>query len=318
MCFVLVLSACGSRNHHMSEARNFPEAENLVFMREVDGVIEIEEGEFYEVAYELAVADSSARTRAMASTTITADRVIHRASIGIVAEDFDSEVEQVQALTVDFGGFIESSSITGETNGFSGRIGDFTIRVPIASYNEMLERLENLGTLSFLNTTAVNVSDQYADITSRLTSLRTQEDRVLELIEIAEDLSDLLLLEERLGEIIFDIERLTGERNHLDNQVSYSTITILISEYEDAFSGYGLASQSLGNIFMNSLRALMRFGLMSLRILVALIPWLVLVSIVGVVWLIIRKVRPKKGKKNKGVKKGNKGIETSVDEENSE
>ena len=300
--FVLILSACSQGDY---DGRSFLRAFG-------DG----DDMEIAEMLYSYAPLDRhESLAGSMANSTFSADKVIHRASIGIIAEDFASEVEQVQELTANFGGFIESSHISGEERSSSGRFGEFTIRIPIASFNEMLERLEGLGTLSFLNTTAVNVSDQYADITSRLNSLRTQEGRILELIEIAEDLSDLLLLEERLGEIIYNIERLTGERNYLDNQIAYSTITIMISEHVDVLRSYDLASESLGNIFISSLRALLMFGLMSLRVLVALIPWLIFG---GIVWLIIRMIRPKKSKRNKGVKAGKKVIEKPINEENND
>jgi len=234
------------------------------------------------------------------STTIAADRVIHRANIGIVVDDFDEGVVEVQELTVDFAGFIENSHITGESRSSFGRIADFTIRVPVESYEDMLEMLADLGDLNFLNTAAVNVSAQYADIVSRLTSLRAQEDRVLELVESAEDLADLLLLEQRLGELIFEIELLTGERNHLDNQISFSTIDVTISEYVDAFVSVDFNSQSLGDVFVTSFRALGEFGGIVIRVFVAFIPWLIPGS---VVFLIIRWIWRRRRGEADGVKK---------------
>ena len=296
----VALGACSSNNYDEAEMY-VPDSDKLMshhYLDEFDADIE------EELLYVEMVSDEPlALTRSVANT-ILADRVIHRASIGIVVDDFDRGVEQVAEFTAVLDGFIEASYITGETSFSLGREGDFTVRIPAASYNEMLEMLTEVGTLSYLNTTAVNVANQYADITSRLNSLRTQEERVLELIEIAEDLSDLLLLEERLGDIIYEIELLTGERNHLDNQISYSTINVRISEYVDAFSGDDLDPQSLGEVFITSLRAMRMYGGIALRIFVALIPWLILISAVG---LVIRGVirRRKMRKKTEMVKEEN-------------
>lgn len=243
-------------------------------------------------------------------TTISAERVIHRASTGIVVDDFDEGVRQVQELTAEFSGFVEQSYISGESSSSIGRMGDFTIRIPVESYDEMLEMLSELGDLNYLNTTAVNVSAQYADIVSRLTSLRTQEERVLELVESAVNLADLLLLEERLGELIYEIELLTGERNYLDNQISYSTIDIVITEYIEAFSG-GDNLQPLGDVFMTSLRALGTFGGFVLRAVVALVPWLIPG---GIVFLLIRVIwRRRRGKVEAGEKKQRLGKKKSIE-----
>ena len=245
------------------------------------------------------------RAESTAGSTIEAERIIHRANIGIVVDDFDEGVEQVQELTAEFAGFIESSWITGETDSYFGRTADFTIRVPVTSYNEMLEMLTDLGEVDYRNTTAVNVSAQYADIVSRLTSLRTQEERVLELVESAENLADLLMLEARLGELIYEIEALTGERNHLDNLISYSTIDVIISEHVEAIRVNDFNSQSLGDVFMTSLRALGTFGGTVLRLFVGLIPWLIPFSIV---FLAIRGIwRWRRGKSEDGEKKRRSG-----------
>jgi len=277
------LSACGSVSNE--EAAMLFDS----FDSEPEYEMRLEEGEVGQ--RQLRANAPSSLPENTTNTTIAADRVIHSASTGIVVDDFDRGVEQVQELTADFDGFIQQSHITGESSSSLGRVGDFTIRIPAQSYNEMLEMLTDLGELNFLNTTAVNVSDQYADIVSRLNSLRTQEDRVLELVESAEDLADLLLLEERLGELIYEIELLTGERNYLDNQISYSTVDIRISERVEAFSSGGLNSQTLGNIFMTSFRAMGVFGGTMIRVFIALIPWSIPASIL---FLIIKKIRRRK------------------------
>lgn len=239
----------------------------------------------------------SSRSENDVNPTIIADRVIHRANIGIVVDDFDESTQQVQELTTELAGFIEHSHIAGESSSSFGRVADFTIRVPAEWYDEMLEQLAALGDLNYLNTTAVNVSSQYADIVSRLNSLRTQEERVLELVESAEDLADLLLLEERLGELIYEIELLTGERNYLDNQISYSTIDVTISEYMIHIIGDDIDLQPLGDVFMDSLRTLRTFGGIIIRVFVALIPWLIPAS---VVFLFIRMLWRKRRKKAEG------------------
>jgi len=214
------------------------------------------------------------------NTVTRAEQVIHRAETGIVVEDFDEAVEEVRGAVRRFDGFIERSTISGEPGVLTGRDGHFVLRIPTHHYDEMLEELPNLGTVRFLDTEAVNVAAQFVDINSQLNALRTQEARILELIERATELPDLLELEMHLGDIIADIELLTGERNRLDGQVAYSTLTIRLSEHVDAFANSG-SVEGLGGTFMTSLRALRAFFAMVLRIFVALVPWLVVGGLIA-------------------------------------
>jgi len=226
---------------------------------------------------------SQAGGRSEANTgapTTQAEQVIHRAEAGIVVEDFDDAVEQVRDSVRSFNGFIERSNVSGEAGALTGRDGHFVLRIPAHHYDEMLESLPYLGTVRFLDTEAVNVTAQFVDLNSQLNALRVQEARILELIEVATELSDLLELEMHLGDIISDIERITGERNRLDGQVSYSTVTIRLSEHVDAFANSG-SVEGLGGTFMTSLRALRAFFAVLLRVFVALIPWLVVGGLIA-------------------------------------
>jgi len=246
------LSACGSDDHHDEPTQAAFTRERTV--SQVDG------------------AERNAVTRA--------EQVIHRAETGIVVEDFDEAVEQVRASIRRFNGFIERSNISGEPGVLTGREGHFVLRIPTNHYDEMLEELPNLGIVRFLDTEAVNVAAQFVDINSQLNALRVQEARILELIERATELPDLLELEMHLGEIISDIERLTGERNRLDGQVAYSTLTIRLSEHVEAFANSG-SVEGLGGTFMTSLRALRAFFAVLLRVFVALIPWLIVGGLIA-------------------------------------
>jgi hypothetical protein len=67
----------------------------------------------------------------------------------------------------------------------------------------------NIGTITLNTITGDDVTDQYFDAQSRLSALRVQETRLLvELLEEAASLEDILDIEDRLSEVRYEIERL--------------------------------------------------------------------------------------------------------------
>jgi len=235
---------------------------------------------------------------AAGATVGTPERVIHRANADIQTTEFDNSIRRVNELTVQFTGFIQSSNIEGQgfvnrQGDFVGRRASFTVRIPSQWYRAMLDELDRLGTVTSLNTSGTNVSDQYADISSRLNSLRTQETRILALLQHAANLNEMLMLEERLGNIIYQIELLTARLNMLDNQISYSTIELFIQEVEEISGTMDLPG--VGNVFTRSLQVMGNFFGMILFALAALLPWVILLAIIGLpIWFIIRRRKKRK------------------------
>ena len=231
----------------------------------------------------------------------TASQIIYWADAEILTEYLDETVDLVNELIDSHEGFIEQSNITGrsynywQNNRSSVRRAEFTIRVPGGNYHQMVDELPSLGELLSLDTTATNVSGQYADVTSRLTALRVQEERLLELLEDAANLTEILQLEDRLGEIIQQIEWLTAERNNLGSQIAYSTIHVTIWETEEIIiedSDSWTASAALSG----SLRAMGTFGRGAVIFFAASLPWLIVFAIIAlpIVMLIRRRRRQKK------------------------
>jgi hypothetical protein len=63
-----------------------------------------------------------------------------------------------------------------------------------------------------------------------MTSLRTEETRLLELMQKADDINALIQLESRLSQVRYDIESIQRNLSNLDNRVAYSTVNFNIRE----------------------------------------------------------------------------------------
>lgn len=170
------------------------------------------------------------------SASINSEKIIYSAYAQVETTDYESAVEGVYALVEKLGGFMESTSVSGrnysdtargrETN----RSAEFVIRVPSEHFSQLTGSLSELGNVPYCNTYSENVTRQYYDVQSRLEAYQTQEERLLEMLAIAETVEDMLAIQQQLTEVQYEIDSLTSTLDNYDNEVRYSTVTISLQE----------------------------------------------------------------------------------------
>ena len=168
------------------------------------------------------------------------DKIIYSATAELETVDFDATIEQVYDLLNFNNAFIESSYIGGRNYAQSSyayrqqtyRSANFTLRVPKDRFETVTGGLDILGNVTSLRTNAVNITAQFFDTQSRLSSYRIQEERLLAMLERADEVTDMIAIESRLSELRYSIESLTSTLLNWQSQVDYSTLTIYITEVE--------------------------------------------------------------------------------------
>ena len=136
-------------------------------------------------------------------------------------------------------GWIESSSMNGANyrsiaRGSSyNRSASYTLRVPSSKFELLMGSLSQIGNVPYSHTYTENVTSQYYDTQARLTAYQTQETRLLEMMEKAETVSDVIAIEEKLTELRYQIESLQSALKNWDRQVSYSTIDLEVMEVSE-------------------------------------------------------------------------------------
>jgi len=151
------------------------------------------------------------------------------------------------------------------------------------------------------STTTENVTLSYVAVESRIAALETERDRLLALMEQAEDMEDLLLIERRLTEVLTELEEVTGQLRLYDNLVTYSTVYLDIEEvkeyteieeepetvWERISSGFSKSLKNVGEGFVN-------FFVGLVVALPYLIPWIVVAVVVVVIILRVKRRKAKK------------------------
>ncbi len=101
-----------------------------------------------------------------------------------------------------------------------------TIRVPVAKYHDVLERVAKLGDVLNREETVEDVTEQFLDMQTRLRNARAMRDRLEQLLTQAKNVKEALAVEKELGRITTDIERMEGRLKRLRELIAFSTITV--------------------------------------------------------------------------------------------
>ena len=147
-------------------------------------------------------------------------------------EDLDAALTQLSAKIQELNGYVESQSITGSSTASRSRYAYLTIRVPADQVDQFAEDVSGMTNLVSTSRRVEDITLSYTDTEGRLNALKTEEARLLELMEQAETMSDLLDIEERLTEVRYQLENYTSTLRLYDNQVDYATVELRVNEVE--------------------------------------------------------------------------------------
>ena len=143
-----------------------------------------------------------------------------------------------------------------------------------------------------------DVTLEYVDVESRKKALTTEQERLLVLLENAENIEDIIQIESRLSDIRYELQFYESRLRVMDNQVSYSTVSLNISEVEritevQEKTFLEEVTYRLSNNFHNIGSDARGFAIWFLSSLPYLLIWAAV--IVFLVWLIRKKLLKKKG-----------------------
>ena len=240
---LLMLSLCACGESSSQAARSEAKAANGYAMADEAYYME-------EPAYEPAPAYeseevyglSAAQTAAGGASDAPSQRpgkIIYSSNVRVETTDFDGTLSKLDQLVNEYGGWVESSSVNGTNyaersrGAVSRRSASYTLRIPSERFQELMGSLSSLGNIPYSHVYTENVTAQYYDVQARLTAYTAQEQRLLEMMEIAESVEDVILLEDRLTEVRYQIEALQSTLNNWDRQVSFSSVYLDISEVQE-------------------------------------------------------------------------------------
>ncbi len=162
----------------------------------------------------------------------TQRKLIRNVSLEVETETFDELLVTVNERTGELGGYIEESYTYNGSNyyGRDLRNANLTIRIPAEKLDAFLSAVSEISNVISRNESVTDVTLQYVDMESHKKVLLAEQERLLELLERAETIEDIISLESRLSEVRYQIESMESQLRTMDNQVSYSTVYLYINE----------------------------------------------------------------------------------------
>ena len=259
--------------------------------------------EYTEEAVEEYDSDSNAE---MLDESASNRKLIRNVSMDVETEQFDELIGQIEEKTKALGGYIEDSYTY---NGRSYRSNDtknanLTIRIPSVKLDEFLSAVSDQSNVTSKNENVTDVTLQYVDLESHKKALEAEQERLLEMIEQAETVEDMITIESRLSEVRYQLESQESQLRTFDNQIQYSTVYLNIAEVEKYTPvAERTFFEKISDGFTDNLAGvaedLVNFVIWFISSLPYLVVWGIIIVIA--VKLIGKGIRDKKERKERGI-----------------
>ena len=318
---MLSLCACGSSSSAMSakEARG----EAAYYAPEPAMPMAAEAA--YDMAYEesgMGMTNStSAKTAGSDTPAENPEKIIYSADATVETTEFDKSIADLNTMLAECGGFVESSSVNGNNyydssrGNVSRRTANYTLRIPSAKFSGVMEGLSRLGNVPYTYMYTENVTAQYYDVHARMQALQAQEKRLMEMMEIAETVEDIITIEDKLTDVRYRIDSLQSSLNNWDRRVSYSTLNLTVKEvqvYTPETVVKITYGQRLARAFVNSLKNAGKFFQDLLVFLVSALPTLAILAVLFFVCRPLLKKWHLKGKERRARRAAEKAAKKAL------
>lgn len=230
-------------------------------------------------------------TDSSATAESTNRKIVKTAALGIKTKNYDTFMNGVKQKIEQYGGYIEKSQEYNYDNA-SNRNANMNVKIPADRLDAFIDELAAIGTITSKLVESNDITDSYIDVESRINALETEEETLLGLLEKAENLTDVIELQERLSTVRADLERIKAQKQSYDGMIAYSGISLDINEVERVVEGDDTFFGEVKEKLMNNLYELGDFFRELAINSIAALPYIAILGVVAVVVIVIvKKVR---------------------------
>jgi hypothetical protein len=104
------------------------------------------------------------------------------------------------------------------------------LRVPEANFGALVTDVQRDGRPTSVTTTSQDVTGQYVNLQAQISALQSSRQQYLTIMTRASSIGDILAVQSELDTIQSQIDQLQGQLNVLDNETTYGTLTVSLSE----------------------------------------------------------------------------------------
>jgi len=163
-------------------------------------------------------------------TWATQRMIVRTGSMWLVVADVPTALDQIAKLAGGFDGYVVSSKRWQEGERLAGTI---TIRVLAEHFDDTIRALRELAVdVTSEDTSSKDVTEEYVDLSAKLHNLEATEQQLLEIMEKAEKVEDILNVQRELSRTRGEIEQTKGRMQYLEQTSTTSLIEVRLEQAE--------------------------------------------------------------------------------------
>ena len=179
-------------------------------------------------SYDLLAADSPSTP-----SNLPADRkIIRDANVTMEVAKVEESFERILAQVARFGGYEASRDMYSNYDRNPTVYAVF--KIPAGKLDNFLSELKNEGDIINSSISSSDITDQYYDSKTRLTTLEKTLDKYYEFLDNAKDVEEQLAVTNYIDRTTYEIEQLKGSLKRWDSLVDYSTVSLNLYKIYEA------------------------------------------------------------------------------------
>lgn len=177
-------------------------------------------------------------------------KIIHNAEVRLRVNDIEGSCEKIKNRTIELKGYLQNYAVHTNENNASA---DIALKIPSVNYQTLLEFIVEQGKSDYKREYTDDVTTQYIDLDARVKVLKAEEESLLNILNKAEKIDDILKVKAQITSTRQERESLEGQLKALNSSIEYATINVNL--YQPQNSDVNVNVENL-NIFSQSGRAL--------------------------------------------------------------
>lgn len=164
--------------------------------------------------------EASLTTDGFSTPKYTGRYIVRSASAEVIVEDVAEAAGQISRRVAALGGYIEQSNLDDDQSA------SIQVKVYENDLEPFVEQLASLGEIRTKHLSADDVTSELIDLEAKLKNLVVIRDRFRALLNKAENIADIMEIEQQIARLQYEIDALDGRAKNLNTQARYADVKI--------------------------------------------------------------------------------------------
>ena len=247
----------------------------------------------YAAPVEESIGESaSASSNSSYSVKTNSERKITKnAELTVQTKNLSEFIDSLNKKTEELEGYNESVNVGDYSSGYA----QIQVRIPADNLDAFIAAVDEMATVKSRNVTLQDITDSYTDVESHIKALETEVNALLGILEKCQTVAETIEVQDRLAQVRGELDSLKSQKQNYDSQISYSAVSISVSEEERIVKSDKSFSSRLKAKFEDSLYNIGNFfEELAVNLFGGILYILIAAAAVAVLVFVIKAIRRKK------------------------